>query len=273
MLLQFSRANAKTELLKRIRALRKFLKDGEIFSLDLLSGHACPMALQCYAKAIEGPDGKRHIEDGDSVEFRCFSASQEVQYNGVYNRRKHNFDLLRACKSSGEMLDLLVKSLPENAGVIRIHVAGDFFNQNYFDAWLALAALKPNVLFYDYTKSIPYWIARKQAVANLPNFVLTASRGGRQDKLISRHRLRQAVVVNFETAREALKAGMPQEVGKTAQCLGLPVDHDDSHAANPNKDKQSFALLIHSTQPKGSNSGKALAANKGKGSYSRKKRG
>jgi hypothetical protein len=257
--LKYSPANAKTETLKMIKALQKYLKNGrKIYSLDMLSGHSCPLAKDCLSKAREKTDGKRYIEDGKGISFRCFSASQEVMYNGVYNLRKHNFDLLRACKSSGAMLDLLSKSLPKNAGIIRIHVAGDFFSQDYFDAWLSLAALNPSILFYAYTKSIPYWLERKDVLKNLPNFVLTASRGGRKDNLIGRHKLRSVEVVFSK---------------KEARAKGLQIDHDDSHAANPNRRKQSFALLIHNTQPKGSDAAKAKSKLDGEGSYSRKKRG
>ena len=52
--------------------------------------------------------------------------------------------------------------------------------------------------------------------------------------------------------------------------LGLIIDHDDSHAANPSWRDESFALLIHGTQPAGSDAAVALKALKGKGTYSRK---
>ena len=55
--------------------------------------------------------------------------------------------------------------------------------------------------------------------------------------------------------------------------LGLDIDHDDSHAARPSMRDQDFALLVHGTQPKGSDAATALKELKGKGSYSRKKVG
>ena len=75
------------------------------------------------------------------------------------------------------------------------------------------------------------------------NLVLTASRGGRADHLISQHGLREAVVVFSE---------------KEAADKGLEIDSDDSHAARPELRDQSFALLIHGVQPKGSEAAKAL---------------
>ena len=58
-----------------------------------------------------------------------------------------------------------------------------------------------------------------------------------------------------------------------AESLGLTIDHDDSHAADPELKNQDFALLIHGTQPKDTEASKALQLlrkNKVKHSYSRK---
>ena len=130
-MLKYSPANAKIEALKQIPELRKYLADKrKVYSLDLLSGYSCPFAKACLSKAVVGENGKRKIQDGKDNEFRCFSASQEVQYNGVYNLRKHNFDLLRG-EHLNDMIALLNRSMPKNLGICRIHVAGDFFNSDY----------------------------------------------------------------------------------------------------------------------------------------------
>ena len=90
----------------------------------------------------------------------------------------------------------------------------------------------------------------------LDNFILTASYGGRDDYLIEELNLRSVKVVFSEAEAEE---------------KGLPIDHDDSHAARPSMRDQDFALLIHGTQPKDTEASKALKALKGKGSYSRKR--
>jgi len=53
----------------------------------------------------------------------------------------------------------------------------------------------------------------------------------------------------------------------------LPIDHDDSHAACPSLRGDDFALLLHGTQPKGTEAAEALKALRKSGtkhSYSRK---
>ena len=256
-MLKFSKANAKTQALANDPELADYLTNKrKIYSLDLLSGYSCPYAEKCLSKAVVQDNGKRKIKDGKHTEFRCFSASQEVQYTNVYNSRKHNFDLLRKENHEG-MVKLINDSLPENAGIVRIHVAGDFFSLPYMHAWYVVALMNPNTLFYAYTKSTSWWVGGINEFPILHNFVLTASMGGTQDHVTENYGLRKAVVVFSEA--EAAE-------------LGLEIDHDDSHAAKPSLRDQDFALLIHGTQPAGSKAAQALKELKGKGSYSRKKK-
>jgi hypothetical protein len=256
-MLKFSNANAKTEALKQVDELKPFLANKrKIYSLDLLSGYSCPAAEKCLSKAVVQDNGKRKIKDGLKTEFRCFSASQEVQYNGVYNLRKHNFDTLRSMHVN-DMIDRINSDLPKNTGIVRIHVAGDFFSQDYMLAWYNVALLNPSILFYAYTKSLRYWLHINEYPI-LDNFVLTASYGGRHDHLID------GDTFNFRSTKVVFSEAEAVE-------LGLEIDHDDSHAARPSMRDQDFALLIHGTQPKGSEAATALKELKGKGSYSRKK--
>ena len=255
-MLKFSKANAKTQALANDAELAEYLTDNrKIYSLDLLSGWSCPHAKDCLSKAIVQDNGKRKIKDGKDTQFRCFSASQEVQYTNVYNLRRHNFELLRNAHHT-DMVKIINDSLPPNAGIVRIHVAGDFFSREYMQAWYTVAMLNPSVLFYAYTKSLRFWVGGVTEMPTLHNFVLTASYGGRDDHMIDEFNLRSAKVVFSEAEAEE---------------LGLAIDHDDSHAAKPSLRDDSFALLIHGTQPAGSEASTALKKLKGKGSYSRKK--
>jgi hypothetical protein len=256
-MLKFSKANAKIEKLQNKYTLRKYTKNGrKVYSFDLLSGWSCPCAKECLSKVHE-INGVRKLIDGKDTKFRCFSASQEIAFPAVYNLRKHNYDMLKPL-SKDEMVELILKSMPEDLGILRWHVDGDFFNQKYFDAAIEVAESNPDKLFYAYTKSLNFWIKRQDKVNSLRNFVLTASLGGRLDHLIDEHNLRYSKVVFSE---------------QEAKDLGLEIDHDDYHAAYPRSKQKSFSLLIHGIQPKGSEASKALQLlkkNKVKYSYSRK---
>jgi hypothetical protein len=221
-----------------------------IFLFDLPAGHTCPFANNCLSKA-DRETGK--LTDGEEIIFRCFSASQENYLPNLRNKRWYNYDLIKKVKTKNELITLLELSLPTRLGIIRIHESGDFFNQVYFDAWLQVARNNPQIIFYAYTKSIPFWVRR---LTELPsNFRLTASVGGKKDKLIDDYRLKYAkVVANEEEAKQ----------------LGLEIDHTDFLAYGQDK---SFALVVHGRQPKGSQMGKESYKNMKKGlGYSRKKK-
>ncbi len=258
-MLKFSPANVKIEALAKVPAIMPFLTGKrKVYSFDLISGYSCPHANECFSKVAVDANGKKSIVDGPHTLFRCFSASQEVVFPAVYKNRKANFDGLRG-KTDDEMVTAILADMPKNVGVVRIHVAGDFFNQSYFDAWLMIAERRSDVLFYAYTKSLPYWIARKNLIPE--NFVLTASRGGRKDAMIQEHGLRSVRVVFSESE---------------AAASGLEIDHTDEHAANPDTRNNDFALLIHGVQPKGSAASAAIKVMKVNGvkfSYSKQKAG
>jgi Gene product 88 len=229
MKLTFGKAN--TKLVKLEKALQK-----KVITFSLPSGFACPGAMDCLSRANR-ETGK--ITDGKNTEFRCFQASAEALYPALRNMVWNNFELIQKLgKNYSAIAELIQKSLPDFFNVCRIHIGGDFFSQAYFDAWIEVAIKNPNKLFYAYTKSLNFWMNRKDEIP--ANLVLTASRGGKFDKLIDTLGLKCSEVVFSE---------------QEAKDKGLEIDHDDSHAAIG---KESFALLIHGTQPAGTPAAAAL---------------
>ena len=177
------------------------------------------------------------ITDGKKTTFRCFAASDEARHKNVRAQRWHNFDILRNLDIE-TMVDEISMALPADADLVRTHVGGDFFNNRYFVAWMLVAKMFPRVTFYAYTKSIPYWVANLDLVPD--NFILNGSRGGRADSMLDKYELKVAEVV-FSL--------------EEAEAKGLEIDHDERHAL---QDTGSFGLLIHGTQPKGSDAGAAI---------------
>lgn len=248
--LKFSPANAKTKRLAKLSQLKRYLTGhNKVYSFDLSAGWTCPFARDCQAK-VYVENGRRWLQDGPHTQFRCFSASQEVAFPNVYDARKHNYDKLKGLHLN-DMVRLLDKSLPRDMGICRLHVSGDFFKSDYMFAWINMAMKYKYILFYAYTKSLRYWLKWKDYVDMLPNFVLTASYGGADDKLIVPNRLRSARVVYSKYQ---------------ARKLHLPIDHNDSHAAIRGGD---FALLLHGVQPANSVAAKVLRRLRGVGSYQR----
>lgn len=215
-----------------------------IATFALPSGFTCPGAMDCQTFVDLLPDGSNKVRDGKHQEHRCYAASMEAAFPSVRASTRRNMEMLKKAKTVEGMAALIELTLAQkkwrNWRKIRVHTHGDFFNENYFMAWMEAARRDPTRFFYAYTKSLPYWV---KFMALIPtNFVLTASRGGRFDHLIDEHGLRESVVVYH-----------PDEAKK----LRIKIDHDDSLARNPKVKK--FGLLIHGTQPAGS---KAQAAKK-----------
>lgn len=200
-------------------------------TFSLPSGYTCPGAKDCLTKAK--PDGR--IQDGRESKYRCFSASQETYHPPVRKSRWNNFVTLKK-KSMAEMALMIHKSLPQTV-LHRIHVSGDFFSQDYFDAWLKVAKRNPRMSFYTYTKSLPFLVKRLNKLP--PNITFVASRGGKFDYLIDKYNLRECVIVESKYQARKLK---------------LKIDKDDSLAQNPNIRK--FALLLHGNGKPGSKQAK-----------------
>ena len=217
----FSRGNAKL--------------DKSTLTFSLPAGHACPFAKDCRS-CVHRETGK--IQDGPHAKIRCYATTAEALFRNIRESRWNNFELLKAAKTTPGMVALIETELKRRkaAKMVRIHQSGDFFNLAYFDAWLEVARRFPHLIFYGYTKALPFWAKRRDCIP--ANMQLTASEGGTHDHLIKLLKLRSAKVVFSEQA---------------AADLGLEIDHDDTHCW---KSKKSFAILLHGTQPAGSEAGK-----------------
>ena len=214
-----------------------------IYTFSLPAGYTCPGASLCQSFANKNTG---RITDGKDMVFRCFAASQESTYPNVRAARWHNFEALKGL-SMPAMFNLINSSLPADAEIVRVHVSGDYFSAHYLQAWLFVARMHPDVLFYSYTKSVHF------IPSNVPeNFRITFSEGGKYDSMIGDRKRAKVIFDPIE-----------------ADILGIDIDHDDSHAYSG---ENSFALLIHGTQPAGSMASQAkkkLKANNVKFSYSK----
>ena len=241
--LKFGDPNAK--LKKMIKKVGLVLK-----TFTLPAGHTCPAAKDCFSRA-DRETGK--VTDGPDTVFRCFMASAEARSPSLRKLVWHNLELIKeALKRDAEAgfenmphtSQLINKSLPKKFDIMRVHVGGDYFNKEYLQAWIEVAKLNPDKVFYSYSKSLHLF----KQFALPENLVLTASRGGKHDDLIDLHGWKEALVVYSE---------------EEAAERGLEIDHDDTHAAFG---EDNFALLIHGTQPAGSMASQALQAIKRKAS-------
>ena len=230
---------------------------------SLPAGYTCPFATVCknFPAKWEGPikGGKfkrpaswdKNIKPGPQAEIMCYAARAQGQYPGANVQAFKNLDLLKKMKTKEKMANLIIKSMEyhglANTDILRIHEAGDFFSQDYLDAWIEVAKRMPQTLFYAYTVSLPYYMARKNSLPK--NFKMIASMDRKNEQFILDNGLRYSRVVGSE---------------EEARELGLPIDVDDSIAWGSD---DNFALVIHGSQPKGSEAAQALKQNRQSGLY------
>jgi hypothetical protein len=104
------------------------------------------------------------------------------------------------------MCEAIIKS---RARYVRIHDSGDFYSPAYLEKWLQIMKLNPDVRFYAYTKSVPFFKengTKGGETISLPeNFSITFSIGGKYDHLIDMNKDRHAVI--FDTKEELDAAG------------------------------------------------------------------
>lgn len=168
--LKFSSTNRKMNSLAKTLGVSK----KQAVSFDLPAGYTCPAASLCKAYANKF-NGK--ITDGKNMQFRCYAASLEAAFTNTRNAHWHNYDLL---KNSDDMANLIRESLPKNVKVVRVHSSGDFFNRDYFQAWVEVAQKNPDVQFFGYTKVLEYVTMNKPS-----NFSLVYSFGGIHDSEVT----------------------------------------------------------------------------------------
>jgi hypothetical protein len=114
----------------------------------------------------------------------CYARKGTYRFSNVLNAHMRN-------------LMLILESLPEweramsreldhpkfHDAHVRVHDAGDFFNDQYLEAWLRIITDHPHTVFYCYTKEVGRF-RRIVEPRTLPNFRYVYSYGGRQDSAI-----------------------------------------------------------------------------------------
>lgn len=126
----------------------------------------------------------------------CYDKKSIRRFDSVKNKRNSN---KRITKTDGFVIRMIKEIEQNNADVIRVHSGGDFYSEEYTAKWWEIARRLPNIKFYAYTKSLPFFKKTKIRYTNLyknmpRNFTLIFSFGGTRDDLIDIARDRHAIV-------------------------------------------------------------------------------
>jgi hypothetical protein len=163
------------------------------------------------------PAGKNYSCPSDTsiCEKVCYAGKLEKLYKAVKANLLHNWELLHNA-SRIEMYELLSEMVAEfkkdcvkrNAEMLfRIHWDGDFFNEDYTQAWRSVIEEQPDIQFWVYTRVMSAALTLKD-IPNLSLYYSTDSDNVDNAKVLSNdHGIKLAYLAkNFETGQADMKA-------------------------------------------------------------------
>lgn len=190
------------KLLTQNSKIKKSSKDSpyHIFNFGITAVKACPFAGSCKKG--------------------CYATMGAYAFGNVKSAFDKRFDITKTPEFVSLMsaeIETKLKTATKRGKtlLIRIHDSGDFYSRAYVSKWYDIMRAYPQVKFYAYTKSLPYFniIATTAAGTDVTmidpkkpsNFVLIFSQGGKLDHLINIYFHRHARV--FETLKDLESAG------------------------------------------------------------------
>ncbi len=148
--------------------------------------------------AFRSRDGFAVCPKAGTCATYCYARQGRYIMPTVQNAREHNLAIVR-----GNLADFVQTAIADLADIrnktVRVHDSGDFFSQDYLDAWFEIARAYPRKRFYAYTKSLH--LDRSNAPSN---FQIVQSVGGLLDAEIDTTQSHARV---FETHAQRKAAG------------------------------------------------------------------
>jgi hypothetical protein len=192
------------------------------------------------------PDGKRFMtcpNAGPCAQV-CYARANAFMFSPVL--KSHTANLTRYLADRREWIEAIVQELTRRkfrpngvardlpiegddwlrqwadggGAAVRIHDAGDFFDEQYVRDWLEIASRTPDVLFYAYTKEVTLFRSIPE-VDTTANFRYLFSTGGLQDHLIDPDNDRHADV--FPTPEAIEQAGYVSQDENDLLAIALPT--------------------------------------------------
>lgn len=173
----------------------KLAKDG-IVSFNLIPIVHCPMAGACKAYCY-ATVGQQAFRSGVLRRARAFLATMQPDF-------------------VPRMVGEVQKAHKKGARAVRVHDSGDFYSFDYMQSWFAIAKANPSMIFYAYTKMVPF-VKVAYAKGLVPaNFRLIQSLGGVADRGIDRSLPHSRIFMNTEELATAGYADASESDGPAA---------------------------------------------------------
>lgn len=111
--------------------------------------------------------GKHYSCPGETKSCNgCYASKRRFLFTPSMRLSVGNFMLLKN-STEDEMVELINNIIPKNVKIFRIHDQGDFFSQQYINAWTKVIRNHPDIYFWAYTRSFKF---NYQNILRLKNF-------------------------------------------------------------------------------------------------------
>ena len=140
----------------------------------------------------------------DCIKY-CYAQKGNYKYPSVIKGLNNRYELSKTADFVPQMNATIVLQRPTH---VRIHDSGDFYSIEYLLKWVDIANTNKEVIFYAYTKSIPFFKGTFQGkpIISIPkNLKIIFSEGSKRDILINNNTDRHARI--FKDVTALLKAG------------------------------------------------------------------
>jgi|10_taG_2_1085330.scaffolds.fasta_scaffold101099_3 hypothetical protein len=127
----------------------------------------------------------------DCVKY-CYAKKGNYTFPSVKKGLNKRYELSKTDDFIPKMNATIILERPTH---IRIHDSGDFYSIDYLKKWVQIAKANKEVIFYAYTKSIPFFKGAKagKPTVNIPsNLKIIFSEGSKRDILINNNKDRHA---------------------------------------------------------------------------------
>jgi len=138
----------------------------------------------------------------DCVKY-CYAQKGNYRYPSVIKGLNNRYELSKTAEFVPKMNATIILERPTH---VRIHDSGDFYSIAYLNKWVQIANDNKEVIFYAYTKSIPFFKGTKQGkpIVKIPsNLKIIFSEGSKRDILINNNSDRHARIFK---SKELLQA-------------------------------------------------------------------
>lgn len=156
-------------------------------------------------KSLEGKSTCPFAKGCLGADYKCYAQKGSYAWPSVKNAYNNRYLLSKQDNFINIMNDAIQK---KKVDILRLHDSGDFYSVDYLNKWVQIANDNKDVIFYAYTKSIPFFKRSKEMDTTflLPkNLIIIFSEGSKKDNLINTTKDRHSRI--FKDINSLLKAG------------------------------------------------------------------